>query len=230
MQMMVKAGFAMVFIGIETPSTSGLEECSKSQNKNRNLIETIKHIHASGLRVDAGFIVGFDSDSPSIFQEQIDFIQESGIVTAMVGQLQAIPGTKLYTRLEQEGRLHGHTSGDNAGGFTNFIPKMGFETLSNGHKYILQSIYSPENYIKRVMTFLTDYNHLGFKPLLKIRLRGIIVLFRVFYYLGVKDPHRKSFWKLLFWTRKHQRNLIYYAVLLMLIGYHYRKVNELINS
>ena len=85
MQMMVEAGFDSVFIGIETPAEEGLAECNKKQNKNRDLIQSVKRMQRTGLQVQGGFIVGFDSDTPTIFQRQIDFIQKSGIVTAMVG-------------------------------------------------------------------------------------------------------------------------------------------------
>ncbi|MBI2437813.1 MAG: B12-binding domain-containing radical SAM protein, partial [Lentisphaerae bacterium] len=94
MEMMVEAGFSKVFIGIETPAEEGLAECGKHQNKNRNLVEDVKRIQRTGLQVQGGFIVGFDSDQPSIFKRQIEFIQKSGIVTAMVGLLQAPPGTR----------------------------------------------------------------------------------------------------------------------------------------
>ena len=99
-EMMVEAGFDAVFIGIETPGEKSLTECNKIQHKNRDLIESVKRIQRSGLQVQGGFIVGFDSDTRSIFQRQIDFIQKSGIVTAMVELLQAPPGTRLYERLK----------------------------------------------------------------------------------------------------------------------------------
>ena len=100
--MMVTAGFDSVFIGIESPDEVSLTECHKTQNKNRDLLESVAIIHRSGLQVMGGFIVGFDSDKPSIFQRQIDFIQKSGIVTAMVGMLQAPPGTRLFDRLQRK--------------------------------------------------------------------------------------------------------------------------------
>jgi radical SAM superfamily enzyme YgiQ (UPF0313 family) len=78
MEMMVKAGFDSVFIGIETPNEESLAECNKQQNKNRDLIESVKLMQQAGLQVQGGFIVGFDSDTPSIFQRQIDFIQKAG--------------------------------------------------------------------------------------------------------------------------------------------------------
>jgi len=82
-----------------------LAECNKKQNKNRDLIETVKCIQRADLQVQGGFIVGFDHDTRSIFQRQIDFIQKSGIVTAIVGLLQAPAGTRLYKRLKKENRL-----------------------------------------------------------------------------------------------------------------------------
>ena len=96
MDMLREAGFSSVFIGIETPSEESLAECHKKQNSSRNLIADIKRMQRAGLEVQAGFIVGFDNDTPDIFQRQIDFIQKSGIVVAMVGLLQAIHGTPLY--------------------------------------------------------------------------------------------------------------------------------------
>jgi radical SAM superfamily enzyme YgiQ (UPF0313 family) len=124
MALMVQAGFNSVFVGIETPDEASLEECHKRQNKGRDLVESVKIMQHSGLQVMGGFIVGFDSDTPYIFQRQIEFIQKSGIVTAMVGLLQAPLGTKLYQRLKSEGRLTDLGSGDNTDGSTNIIPRM----------------------------------------------------------------------------------------------------------
>jgi len=129
LSLMTQAGFDTVFVGIETPNEDSLTECSKNQNKGRNLVESVKKLQRAGLQVQGGFIVGFDNDTPSIFQQQIDFIQKSGIVTAMVGLLQAPLGTRLYERMQQEGRLVKEFSGDNADGSTNIIPKMGLESL-----------------------------------------------------------------------------------------------------
>lgn len=146
--MMVRAGFDSVFIGIESPDEASLTECHKIQNKNRDLLESVKIIHRSGLQVMGGFIVGFDSDTPSIFQRQIDFIQKSGIVTAMVGLLQAPPGTRLFERLSRERRVTDTFSGDNVDGTTNIIPRMGMDRLLDGYQSIMKQIYSPKNYYR----------------------------------------------------------------------------------
>lgn len=222
MEMMVEAGFNKVFIGIETPDEECLAECSKIQNRNRNLVEDVKRIQRAGLQVLGGFIVGFDHDRPSIFQKQIDFIQNSGIVTAMVGLLQAPPGTRLYERLKKEGRLCGDSSGDNVDGTTNIIPTMNLDALREGYKGILEHIYSPEHYYRRVRTFLREYKPPKIRG--RIRLSYILTLMRSSYRLGLVDPGRLYYWRLMLWTQFRHPRLIAEAVTLAIYGYHFRKV------
>ena len=157
---MVRAGFEEVFIGIETPHDDGLAESGKVQNMNRDLLASVKRIQQAGLQVHGGFIVGFDSDPPAIFDRQIRFIQESGIVTAMVGMLTALRGTRLYQRLHREGRLLGDATGNNTDIAINFIPRMEPRALIGGYRNILDAIYSPKNYYQRVIRLLSDYRPL----------------------------------------------------------------------
>jgi radical SAM superfamily enzyme YgiQ (UPF0313 family) len=154
MKLMVSAGFDTVFIGIETPEELSLTECNKKQNLNRDLATSVNIIHSYGLQVQAGFILGFDNDTTSTFQRLIDFIQNSGIVTAMVGLLQAPYDSLLYKRLKKEGRINERMSGDNVDGTTNIIPVMNIDTLINGYKYVVNQLYSPGLFNKRVKTFL----------------------------------------------------------------------------
>jgi radical SAM superfamily enzyme YgiQ (UPF0313 family) len=225
MQMMAQAGFNTVFIGIETPDEDSLSECNKKQNKNRDLIQDVKRIQGAGLQVQGGFIVGFDSDTPSIFQRQIDFIQKSGIVTAMVGLLQAPPGTRLYERLKREGRLLDQASGDNVDGSTNVVPTMNLDTLRQGYKSILQHIYSPDYFYRRVRTFLREYK----QPRIETRLQfgHIVAFFRSVYYLGIKGRERVHYWRLLLWTLVRRPQLFPLAVTLAVYGHHFRLVCEL---
>jgi len=116
---MAEAGFDMLFVGIETIDTVALDACNKAQNKNRDILENVQTLQRAGIEVQAGFIVGFDQDTPETFKRQVDFIQQSGIVTAMVGVLQAPPGTRLLQRMFAEGRLRGHSTGNNTDGSTN---------------------------------------------------------------------------------------------------------------
>lgn len=225
MDMMAAAGFNKVFIGIETPDDQCLAECGKVQNNNRDLVEDVKRIQHAGIQVQAGFIVGFDHDGPSIFQRQIDFIQKSGIVTAMVGLLQAPPGTRLFERLKEAGRLRGDSSGDNVDGTTNIVPAMGLDMLAKGYMGILKYIYSPQHYYDRVKTFLREYKpgkirgHLQFSD--------ILALFRSFYRIGIIGRERRQYWNLMFWTLIRHPRLIPDAVTLSIYGYHFRKVSEL---
>ncbi|MBN1556676.1 MAG: B12-binding domain-containing radical SAM protein [Lentisphaerae bacterium] len=224
MELLVEAGFNRVFIGIETPDEACLAECSKAQNRNRDLVGDVKRIQRAGIQVQAGFIVGFDHDGPSIFQRQIDFIQKSGIVTAMVGLLQAPPGTRLFERMKQAGRLRGDSSGDNVDGTTNIVPAMGFEALAKGYRRILEHIYSPGHYYERVRTFLREYN----PPRLRghLQFSHILALFRSVYRLGIIGRERRYYWKLLFWTQLRRPRLFPEAVILSIYGYHFRKVCE----
>jgi radical SAM superfamily enzyme YgiQ (UPF0313 family) len=225
MHMMVEAGFDTVFVGIETPDEDSLAECNKKQNKGRNLIESVKSIQRTGLQVQGGFIVGFDSDGPSIFQRQIDFIQNSGIVTAMVGLLQAPPGTKLYERLKQEGRLSGLMSGDNVDGTTNIIPKMDMRQLMKGYEKILHSIYRPRPYYKRIKTFLREYK--APKISVKLDFQRFLAFFRTSIRIGVFGRERIQYWNLLVWTLCRCPKLLPVAITLAIHGHHFRKVCKL---
>jgi radical SAM superfamily enzyme YgiQ (UPF0313 family) len=225
LSLMVQAGFDSVFVGIETPNEDSLAECSKNQNTGRDLIESVKLLQRAGLQVQGGFIVGFDNDSPSIFQQQIDFIQKSGIVTAMVGLLQAPPGTRLYERLRKEGRLIDEISGDNTDGSTNIIPKMGLETLLEGYRGLLQHIYNPQVYYERVLTFLREYH----PPKMRFRLdlQYILAFGRSIYRLGIRGIERVYYWQLFFWTLFRRPRMFPLAITLAIMGFHFRQVAEL---
>jgi radical SAM superfamily enzyme YgiQ (UPF0313 family) len=225
MSMMVDAGFRTVFVGIETPDDDSLAECSKHQNRGRDLAESVRRIQRAGMEVQGGFIVGFDSDTPSIFGRQIEFIQQSGIVTAMVGLLQAFPGTRLYDRLESEGRMVGDLSGDNVDGSTNILPKMDIDVLRNGYKEILHQIYSPKLYYERITTFLREYEAPRIRGYLD--LQRVLALWRSVYQLGIKGTERVHYWRLWLWTLLHKPRLFPRAIELAIYGYHFRRVCEL---
>lgn len=222
--MMLKAGFDTVFIGIESPDEVSLTECHKTQNKNRDLLESIAIIHRSGLQVMGGFIVGFDSDKPSIFQKQIDFIQKSGIVAAMVGMLQAPPGTRLFDRLQRDSRVVETFSGDNVDGTTNIIPQMGIERLLGGYKAIMKHIYAPKNYYRRVSTLLKELKAPEINQ--PINVQRFLSIFRSAFRLGVLGKERFYYWKLMIWTLFRRPRLIPVAITLSIYGYHYRKICE----
>jgi len=226
MRLMVKAGFNKVFIGIETPNEESLAECNKLQNQNRDLVACVKKIQNHGLEVQGGFIVGFDSDPLSIFRSQISFIQRSGIVTAMVGLLNAPSGTRLYQRLKQEDRLLKGVSGDNMDCSINFIPKMNYETLINGYKSILNTIYSPKQYHERVKIFLKEYKPQRRRKVSRLQFYHIRALIKSMWFLGVKEEGRRYYWKLFMSTLLRNPRSFILSMSLAVYGFHFRKVIE----
>ncbi len=223
MNLMVNAGFDVVFIGIETPNEESLVECTKYQNQNRDLVASVKKLQEFGLEVQGGFIVGFDSDPESIFQTQIEFIQRSGIVTAMVGLLNAPTGTRLYRRLKEEGRLLSSFTGNNTDFSLNFIPKMNYDRLVRGYKHILDTIYSPKEYYERIRTFLQVYRPSRTRPG-KVQIHQIKAFFRSIWYLGIKENGKRYYWKLFISYLMKSPPKFARFILLSVYGYHFRKV------
>jgi radical SAM superfamily enzyme YgiQ (UPF0313 family) len=225
MRLMVKAGFNNVFIGIETTSEASLAECNKLQNKNRDLLTCIKKIQKFGLQVQGGFIVGFDNDNVNIFNKLANFIQASGIVTAMVGLLNAPKGTKLYERLAGEGRLLKDFSGDNTDLSINFIPKMNRETLIQGYQQIIDAIYSPQQYYQRVMTFLKEYNPIKTR-VVHFHFSYLMAFFKSIVRLGIIGKERRYFWRLVLWSAFKRPRLFPMAITFSIYGFHFRKVYQ----
>jgi radical SAM superfamily enzyme YgiQ (UPF0313 family) len=221
--MMVAAGFVSTFIGIETPDEVSLQNCHKSQNENRDLLQSVKKIQKAGMSVSGGFIVGFDSDTSSVFQKQIDFIQQSGIVSAMVGILHAPKNTKLYKRLKSENRLVNASSGNNTDASMNFLTKMNPKDLLEGYNGLIRSIYSIKPYYKRVRQFLLNYEQLH-----AVKRRARFSLIRSFlktvYIIGIANKGRREFWKLVIWTLFKRPLLFKEAIQFAVYGYHFRIV------
>lgn len=225
MDLMIQAGFNACFIGIETPDEEGLIECGKNQNRGRDLLASVKLLHQKGFHVSAGFIVGFDSDDEGTFQRQFDFIQRSGIVNAMVGLLNAPFGTRLYKRLNEEGRLDCGSSGNNFDGTINFRPVMKREDLIENYKKLVKNIYSPENYLKRITAYLKQYRSSAV-CFSKKRISSAIV-FKIITFLGLYQSKGKlMFWRLMKTVMKKYPEKIEIAVTLAVYGLHFRLVAE----
>lgn len=225
MTLMTQAGFDCSFIGIETISEASLTECNKTQNKGRNLVDCVKKIQKAGIEVQGGFIIGFDSDDSAIFDNMIKFIQESGIVVAMIGLLNAPRGTKLYNRLLGEKRILDYGSGNNTDLSMNFIPAMNYKDLVEGYQKVVNMVYSPRNYYTRVRTFLKNYEPANKISDTKISFSEIKTLIKSVWYLGLLSGGRKYFWKLILLgirQPRHFDSIIEFAI----FGYHYRKMFE----
>jgi radical SAM superfamily enzyme YgiQ (UPF0313 family) len=151
---MVKANFWRVFIGIESPSAEALKETKKFQNLRHDLLDSIRFIQQHGLWVMGGFIVGFDSDPPDIFDRQIEFVERAAIPWAMTGMLQAPPTTPLYERMKKEGRLLEDKPEPSNFDPPNFRTVLPLAELLDGTKRMLLALYDPRRFYQRVLDSL----------------------------------------------------------------------------
>ena len=164
---MVAAGFTMAFLGIESPNPEALRKTNKLQNTSRgddrHLLHAVTAIQRKGIEVTGGFILGLDGDGPEVFDAQVEFIQEAGIPTAMVGLLTALRGTDLYARLEREGRLLAESSGNNVEITLNFRSELERDVLISGYRRVLSTLYDEglTSYFERCWTLLS---RLGERP------------------------------------------------------------------
>jgi radical SAM superfamily enzyme YgiQ (UPF0313 family) len=219
--LMKAASFIRVFLGIETPVEASLRQAHKLQNTQRSLLDSVRCIQQYGIEV-AGFIVGFDSHPDDVFDRQVEFIQESGIPIAMVGLLQALPGTQLYRRLALEGRLVSDANGNNIDCNLSFIPRMSAQRLLDGYRSILKRIYAPDAYYDRVRRFLESYE------LTRTRrsLSEYIALCRSVVKQGILGDARASYWKFLLDAATRYRHAFGTAITLAILGYHFNAVTE----
>lgn len=222
--LMVEAGFKKVFLGIETPSMEALQECHKLQNVGRDLVSAVRTLQQSGLEVMGGFIVGFDSDRSDIFTRQFEFIQHSGVATAMVGLLTALPQTRLWRRLKQEGRLETESSGNNTAATLNFIPKLNRAFLQSGYCELMKKLYEPVAYYRRIRTFLENYRPTG--PRSRVSFEELKAAVKSFWLLGVWHRGRIAYWRLFLSTLIRRPRRLAQAIELAITGYHFRRVSD----
>ena len=224
--LMARAGFEEVFVGIESPNVESLEECKKTPNRNRDLLASVRTLQRAGLQVQAGFIVGFDSDPPAIFDNLIRFVEESGIVIAMVGLLSAPKNSRLHDRLGKENRLLAPFTGNNTDFTMNFVPRMDRDALLDGYRRVVATLYSPRVYYRRVKTFLETHEPLARHraPIQLVHLRALLESMLL---LGVLGRGRLAYWKLVLWSLLRKPRQFPTAVTLSIYGFHFRRVFEL---
>ena len=220
--LMVEAGFRKVFVGIETPSAEALEECRKLQNRGRDLVTSVHRLQGHGLEVMGGFIVGFDSDQTDIFKRQFEFIQHSGVVTAMVGLLTALPQTRLWKRLKHEGRLEAESSGNNTQAELNFRPKLNREFLQAGYRDLMKKLYEPKAYYQRIQIFLKNHRPTG--PHLRLSRADLTAFAKSFWLLGIWYRGRVAYWRFFWSTLLRSPRQFPRAIELAILGYHFRRV------
>jgi len=229
MKAMKDAGFVSVFLGIETPDESGLIAANKLQNTRRSLLDSVAVIQSYGMQVMGGFILGFDTDREDIFDRMVEFIQKSGIPVAMVGLLQAMPGTQLFRRLGKEGRILDAGQGDNTGDHLNFLPSMDSARLVEGYRSVLKRIYSSAAYYERVKLYLNRTQPRGGEKrsrqqwLTRSNARAFVTsILRQ----GVFGRQRWSYWKFLLAVVMRYRHCVGAAMTLAVMGYHLQVITD----
>ena len=161
LELLTDANFDMLFVGIETPNKESLKETHKLQNIVGDMAGEVHKILSYGLPVRAGIIVGFDHDDKDIFDIQYDFIQKACLPSVAINMLKAPAGTKLWTRLRQEGRtvritpdqrgMMGHPRT-----YTNILPKhMSRVELIGGYRNLIERLYRWESFAERIKGFVS---------------------------------------------------------------------------
>jgi radical SAM superfamily enzyme YgiQ (UPF0313 family) len=238
LQLMQDVDFRYVFLGIETPEIESLILSHKNQNLNKPVTEIVRKIMSYGILCNGGFIIGFDSDSPNISDNMIACIQDSGICMAMVGQLYALPNTQLTQRLESEGRLFRNKSKsleeddiDQSTTGLNFITKVPRAVIMKNFVKVMEYIYEPQNYYKRVI-----YNGIHLMPNYKYRpgFRTWLSYMRSFLKVSKIagfDKHTGFFyWKMFFTILFINPKAIEAAVNLAAMYIHFRNQKEYVVS
>jgi radical SAM superfamily enzyme YgiQ (UPF0313 family) len=172
MNLMTECRFESVFLGIETPDAASLETARKLQNTRSSLEESVEKITASGLRVMAGFIIGFDGEQRGAGNRIVEFVTRTGIPHAMMGMLQALPNTAMWTRLEQEGRLiqdSAAAKGVNQTNLLNFVPTRPIQDIATEYMEAFSALYEPNAYIDRVYSYFLKLPPQRYKQILKER-------------------------------------------------------------
>ncbi len=227
LSLMRAARFVKVFVGIETPVKECHLAAGKHQNANSDLLASVHRIQEHGMEVMGGFILGFDQDPPDIFETMIAFIQEAAIPVSMVGLLTALPNTRLWRRLSEEGRILRQSIGDNTAALLNFIPQMDPDTLLAGYGNVMASIYSPKEYFERARSLLS---RLGPSPKIRMGSSDYFALFRSFIRQGIFARYRKTYWKFLGSTLFRSRRHLGKAVTLAIMGHHFFTLTKRLES
>ncbi len=204
--LMVAANFNAVFLGIETPDTDSLSLTQKFQNTRDPLIEAVQKINRAGLRVMAGFIIGFDGEKSGAGDRIIEFVEATAIPQALFSMLQALPNTALSQRLQKEGRLLDEKQEANIHQTTliNFVPTRPIEEIAREYIRCFWDLYEPDRYLARVYRHFIDMTPKKHKSAFKVPgwmdLRALLI---ICWRQGIKRRTRWQFWQQLFSIIRH---------------------------
>ncbi|MBE9167246.1 DUF4070 domain-containing protein [Pleurocapsales cyanobacterium LEGE 06147] len=194
MELMVDCNFTVVFLGIETPDSDSLTLTKKFQNTRDPLSESIDKITRAGLRVMAGFILGFDGESTGAGDRLVQFVEQTDIPIAMLSMLQALPNTALWHRLEKEERLYERNSNGNQTTLMNFVPTRSLEEIAHEYVDAFWRLYEPEKYLDRTLRHFMKLGNPRHSKGIQPRWKVIRALLLLCWRQGVLPKSRWKFW------------------------------------
>jgi radical SAM superfamily enzyme YgiQ (UPF0313 family) len=230
LEAMRKAGFCVVFTGIESADQAALQRMNKFQNAKRDIRAAVHTIHKSGMMVMAGYILGVDGEDPHAADRIIELIDASAVPVDMVGLLFALPSTQLARRLAKEGRLpKGFEVVDVSMGGDQCSEGLNFETtrpkadILRDYVRILRAIYSPAAYFDRVLRMSLELEHGGRKLSLGARgqLKDAATFFRMIWNVGFRRSWGWRWWKLLALVLLRNPRSIRYALWMATLYVHF---------
>jgi len=203
MKAMQEVGFFAIFVGIESPDEATLIAMQKRQNTKRSIVESIHKIYAHGMFVNAGFIIGFDTEKGSVARGIIECIEETSIPVTMAGLLFALPTTQLTRRLAAAGRLHENFDvapegvGDQCTAGLNYDPCRPRIDILKDYLQVVETVYTPENYFGRVARVARELNssERRFRPGLRQWWKELKGFARMSVKLGLRPGTAWLFWK-----------------------------------
>jgi len=204
MDLMVECNFKAVFLGIETPDEASLTLTQKFQNTRDSLTDSVEAITSAGLRVMAGFIIGFDGEKTGAGDRIVRFVRQTGIPLAMFGMLQALPDTALWHRLKKEGRLLNNNSNGNQTALMNFVPTRPLEEIAREYVDAFWRLYDPVEYLDRTYQYFLKLGEPKCPgKMRKIDFVALRALATIFWRQGIKRKTRWKFWHHLYsiWRR-----------------------------
>jgi len=230
MELMVEANFTSIFIGIETPDTDSLKTTKKFQNTRDPLAEAVQTIVAYGMRVKAGFIIGFDGEKTGAGDRIVEFVEKTAIPMPMLSMLQVLPDTGLMHRLKKEGRLLDWESGMMQTTLMNFIPTRPLEEIAREYLEAFWKLYEPVPYLDRV------YRHFMMMGERRnqstsdeiVDWKGIRALAIVLWRQGVKRETRWTFWRYLFDILRYKPSLFVLYMSTCALTEHFLEYRELV--
>jgi radical SAM superfamily enzyme YgiQ (UPF0313 family) len=231
---MTAANFVEVFLGIETPEEEALIRSHKHHNRRASMQDSIQRIRANGLNIMGSFILGMDGEKPGAGERIIALIEAASIPISMLNLLQPIPHTRLWHRLQREGRLledriQKAPELDSIGVPQFFIPSRPREQIVAEYLKVWETIYEPQRFLERTYRFF-----LGKRPTravlaqrrgetlppaaappakkpLRRQLRELSVFLWFSWQLGIVSSTRWQYWRqLLGMARKNPSRLLGY--------------------